>query len=115
MSNCGKRETFFQRLLLLGADVVLEDIHRDHHPIILEGGHVDRWNWVFMATAGTELLSPRKHFVRRTALCAKLWRFPLGIVKGPDVVSNAISTNVGSGVSWHLLVLPDGISESSHA
>ena len=27
---------------------------------------------------------------------------------------NAISTKVGSGLAWHLLVLPDGISESSH-
>ena len=28
---------------------------------------------------------------------------------------NAISTKVGSGLSLYLLVLPDGISESSHA
>ena len=28
---------------------------------------------------------------------------------------NAISTKVGSGLSWHLLVLPNGIGESGHA
>ena len=47
------------------------------------------------------------------ALSPKLVVCKVQIHQCPDG-GNAISTKVGSGLAWHLLVLPDGISESSH-